>query len=313
MSQHDYVIENQTFPATRADLNNAFGAIVSQNSGASAPSTTYAYQLWYDTSNNKLKQRNADNDAWIDLFDVNQTTDVATASSAGTFTNDINMSGGTLKILFTRNDTTTIAGNPLGAIEFAHTDTDDAGTAAKIIGEGNGTAGEGRLAFYAGTPSALTEKLRIDSDGLKFNGDTSADNALDDYEEGTWTPAMSSSSGTAPSPSAVNGIYTKIGREVTVTAIISNITKGGTDTAEIRVGGLPFTPNTQDSFGACLFGHVTFSDPEVTGQAASVDASADVVRFFVSRDGGGRAAIDNQHIDTGVSDLFFTISYITSQ
>ena len=32
------------------------------------------------------------------------------------------------------------------------------------------------------------EEVRIDSDGLKFNGDTSSANALDDYEEGTWTP-----------------------------------------------------------------------------------------------------------------------------
>ena len=81
MAQHDYVIANQTFPATRTDLNNALSAIVSANSGSSAPSTTYAYQLWYDTTANKLKMRNADDDAWIDLFDVDQTAD--TASPAG--------------------------------------------------------------------------------------------------------------------------------------------------------------------------------------------------------------------------------------
>jgi len=83
MSQHDYVIDNQSFPATRTDLNNALSAIVSQNSGASAPSTTYAYQLWYDTTNDTLKMRNSDDDAWIDLFDVNQTTDVATIAADG--------------------------------------------------------------------------------------------------------------------------------------------------------------------------------------------------------------------------------------
>lgn len=82
MSQHDYVIANQTFPATRTDINNALGAVVSTNAGATAPSTTYAHQLWYDTTANKLKQRNADNDAWIDLFDVDQTADTAEPSQA---------------------------------------------------------------------------------------------------------------------------------------------------------------------------------------------------------------------------------------
>ena len=82
MAQHDYVIENQTFPATRTDINNALGAVDSTNAGATAPSTTYAHQLWYDTTANKLKQRNADNDAWIDLFDVDQTADTAEPSQA---------------------------------------------------------------------------------------------------------------------------------------------------------------------------------------------------------------------------------------
>ena len=83
MAQHDYVIDNQTFPATRTDLNNALAAIVSANAGATAPSTTYAYQLWYDTTADKLKMRNADDDAWIDLFDVDQTADTATTSTGG--------------------------------------------------------------------------------------------------------------------------------------------------------------------------------------------------------------------------------------
>ena len=75
MAQHDYNIANQTFPNTRTDINNVLAAIVSNNSGSTAPSTTYAYQLWYDTSTNILKIRNADNDAFINLFTFNQTTD----------------------------------------------------------------------------------------------------------------------------------------------------------------------------------------------------------------------------------------------
>jgi len=77
MSQHDLSIANQGFPAFRSDLNDALQALGSLNSGATAPSTTFANMLWYDTANNLLKMRNEDNDAWVTLFEINQTTDVA--------------------------------------------------------------------------------------------------------------------------------------------------------------------------------------------------------------------------------------------
>lgn len=65
MSQHDMDVANQGFAAFRSDLNTALQALASQQSGASAPSTTYAYQLWADTTNGLLKQRNAANSGWI--------------------------------------------------------------------------------------------------------------------------------------------------------------------------------------------------------------------------------------------------------
>ena len=70
MAQHDYVIANGTGAAVRSDLNNALAAIVSQNSGATAPSPTYAYQFWADTTTGLLKLRNAANSAWITLFQL---------------------------------------------------------------------------------------------------------------------------------------------------------------------------------------------------------------------------------------------------
>ena len=65
--QHDYDIANQSGANFRADLNNALDAIVSNNSGSSAPSTTFAYEWWIDTSANVLKLRNSANNAWITL------------------------------------------------------------------------------------------------------------------------------------------------------------------------------------------------------------------------------------------------------
>ena len=73
MAQHDMNIANQGFPATRADLNNALQALVSNSSGTSAPSTTFANQWWYDTTNNKLYIRNEANNAWIEVAVLDQT------------------------------------------------------------------------------------------------------------------------------------------------------------------------------------------------------------------------------------------------
>jgi hypothetical protein len=58
LSQHDLNIANQGFPAFRADLNAALEALVSSNSGATAPATTFANMPWYDTANNIFKIRN---------------------------------------------------------------------------------------------------------------------------------------------------------------------------------------------------------------------------------------------------------------
>lgn len=65
MPQHDYDLANQSGAAFRGDLNNALAAVVSDNSGAAAPATTFAYESWADTTNLLVKRRNAANSAWI--------------------------------------------------------------------------------------------------------------------------------------------------------------------------------------------------------------------------------------------------------
>jgi hypothetical protein len=93
MSQHDYVIANGTGAAVRSDLNNALAAIVSNNSGATEPATMYAYQWWADTSTGLLKLRNAANNAWITLreLDGTLTIEAGTVSAPGlAFASDLN-------------------------------------------------------------------------------------------------------------------------------------------------------------------------------------------------------------------------------
>ena len=83
MSQHDFSIANQTASNARTDINNALQALASLSSGASAPSTTYANQLWYDTANNQIKMRNEANSDWIVLGTVGTTFEVTGGIPAG--------------------------------------------------------------------------------------------------------------------------------------------------------------------------------------------------------------------------------------
>ncbi len=96
------------------------------------------------------------------------------------------------------------------------------------------------------------KRMQLTGDGLILNGtDTAAENALDDYEEGSWTPVYNNV--TAPTFDVQTGRYTKVGRFVYCTGRLS--VQGGTalDTSDgsgMNIGGLPFTGNSDHK--ACL-------------------------------------------------------------
>jgi hypothetical protein len=50
MAQGDYLIQNQTFPSFRTDLNSTLEAINTSNSGTSRPSSAVAGTIWLDTT-----------------------------------------------------------------------------------------------------------------------------------------------------------------------------------------------------------------------------------------------------------------------
>ncbi|MGO4304183.1 phage tail protein [Cupriavidus sp. RAF12] len=60
-------VANQAGAAFRADMNAALQALASLSSGAAAPTTTFAYQLWADSNTGQLKMRNGANSAWVSL------------------------------------------------------------------------------------------------------------------------------------------------------------------------------------------------------------------------------------------------------
>jgi hypothetical protein len=200
MSQHDYNIANQGFPATRADLNNALAALASTSSGVAAPTTTYANQFWYDTTNNLLMFRNADNDAWITFAYLDQATDeweirtaaIQAVDAAGlTFKTD----EGTARV--TIDDTGNLGLGTVSPTNPLHILSTEAN---QIVLEANSTTvgpnivfqnTDGHLARIASAETNTlrfevgpsdTEAMRIDQDGVILIGKTAADVSAEGFE-----------------------------------------------------------------------------------------------------------------------------------
>jgi hypothetical protein len=67
MSQNDFSIADQPGASFLSELNSQIQALATLSSGPTAPTTTYAYQFWYDTTNSLLKMRNGGNTQWITI------------------------------------------------------------------------------------------------------------------------------------------------------------------------------------------------------------------------------------------------------
>ena len=175
-----------------------------------------------------------------------------------------------------------------------------------VSGDDGTDKNDGVITF--GTESAAsngnvnaTERLRIQSGGgISFNGDTAAANALDDYEEGTWTPA--DASGAGPSISASSNRYTKIGRMVFACGRMQFGASGSGATAKIT---LPFTPDsniTSSAVGSACFEQSYDSNNTVM---ACINDTAGVI---FRKNGSGNLANDQ----VGGTVLRFCVYYMTA-
>ena len=231
------------------------------------------------------------------------------SSEKSTFSGDVEVGTTAPKINLKNTDTSIVADQSLGVIEVESSDgsTGSAGTIAKLDIAASGTfdgSGHGSdFRFITGATNqsgsiSLSEKLRIQTTGgISFNGDTAAANALDDYEEGTWTPQITASAGSAGTAAYSNqvGRYTKIGNKVFFEFSVV-MTNKGSWSSYTRVLGFPFTTA---STGLTAFAVARFPDDTIgAGMVAGELQPSSTYSFFTT---GSR--LDTLHnisnVDTG--------------
>jgi hypothetical protein len=164
MSQHDFNIANQTASNARADINNAFKASVSLSSGSTAPSTTYANMLWYDTGNNILKMRTEADDAWINVGYLDQSSnafrildDTQVVNTSGTQTG---LLGGQTEATWIQGTSTTESLVSPAKIKAAV----DASAGTTLLGTLNTTSGTSQV--LSGLSLTNYNRLYISADGV---------------------------------------------------------------------------------------------------------------------------------------------------
>jgi hypothetical protein len=149
--------------------------------------------------------------------------------------------------------------------------------------------------------------------GITFPATQSAStdaNTLDDYEEGTWTPAFGTSGTafTSVTYSGQTGVYTKVGRLVTVSMRIEISARTvGSASGDLLITGLPFTSSNTFGFwtGSVLTNSTATNNPSVvrvTGNSTSVD-------LFYYSSASGTTNVPASSL-SGAAEIRLTVSYI---
>ena len=195
-------------------------------------------------------------------------------------------------------------------LENGITIANSSGTGSNYLMFANGTTGNERFRGFleyshAGDYMVLAtsgaEKIRIlSTGGLTFNGDTAAANALDDYEEGTWTVGLVAPTSGSYTLGTNAASYTKIGRKVTVTGIIIVSGISSPVGVEAYITGLPFT--IENSLNARGSANASFLDSSLSY------ATTNTAILFLNNETQLRLRLDAATINSG-DEIWFTATY----
>jgi hypothetical protein len=151
--------------------------------------------------------------------------------------------------------------------------------------------------------TAGTERLRIlSTGGITFNGDTSTANALDDYEEGTWSPSVATGSAAAGQPR-----YLKIGNQVTLWFYLSGFSDTSSSSA-IHINNLPFTSQTTRATGPTFHRYFNTGGDSIV---AYVPQDVSSLYFYASRNNTNYVNVTHNQLSSSTASIFVTITYNT--
>jgi hypothetical protein len=150
------------------------------------------------------------------------------------------------------------------------------------------------------------------STGILFGTDTAAANALDDYEEGTFTPSIAFGGASVDMTYFDRqGNYTKIGRQVTCVMYIA-LTAVGSSTGNAQITGLPFTCANlnRGTVGApsFRFSNITFSG-QLTGSVPNNGTTIDLANTSLL---GTQTSLTNANFSTASEFNAITVTYFTA-
>lgn len=152
--------------------------------------------------------------------------------------------------------------------------------------------------------------------GMRFGG-TASDNALNDYEQGSFTPTAEDESGNTGSAGEATGYYRKIGGVVHIELRFTNIdTTGLTASEDFVVGGFPFTHSARNGSVFAISGDVYHAsiNTDFTGNIISLmGENQDFVKFVEMVDSGGDHDILVSDVASGTADILMSFTYHTEQ
>ena len=159
---------------------------------------------------------------------------------------------------------------------------------------------------FGGSGSYL--RLASGTGGIQFNGDTAAANALDDYEEGTFTPSVAFG-GASVGVTYFDriGNYTKIGRQVFVTLYLA-LTNSGSSTGSATIEGLPFT-NGNANRGNQAVGSIRFDNITYTGTLQIFVPNSTTQIGFQQVTEAGTDSLLTQANFNGATEMSISLSY----